>query len=259
MIGRMGNNLFQIYTARSLNPETKIGLMGDKEYQVILDILPKMGKSEFESKYEFIDRQSVSKEIPEFIYGGHKYREIPYKDNFLIGGYYQSPKYLNKDLIYDEFDKIFASLDQDCILNKYGLIKGKFNFIGFRRGDFLYDYNKEMFDLCDGSWYKKAFELANFDPNYQIAILSDDIEWCRVNIKGNNIVFIDTNDCLEQMWIMSQAENAIIPNSTFSWWGAYLNKKGEVIVAPDVWVKHQDRSKNWTAKILCPEEWKIVL
>ena len=75
-------------------------------------------------------------------------------------------------------------------------------------------------------------------------IFSDDIEWCKENLKfligDKEVVFVDWNkgqESFRDMQLMSLCHYNIIANSSFSWWGAWLNNNdGKVVVAPERWM-----------------------
>jgi hypothetical protein len=124
-----------------------------------------------------------------------------------------------------------------------------------RRGDYV--HTKEH-DICTLAYYKNAVEYiqkTEKDPVYYI--FSDDLEWAR-----DNFAFLDhhyvvdnsqyDNSDYYDLYLMSVCRDNIIANSTFSWWGAYLNKNpGKTVVCPDKW-------HGWNFILtdeLCPEEW----
>lgn len=91
--------------------------------------------------------------------------------------------------------------------------------------------------ILDESYYSKA--LSYFNKDIKIAIFSDDIEWCKSNIKNKNIYFIEESPIVD-LRIMSICENNIIANSTFSFWGAYLNEnKNKKVICPQNWFKEE--------------------
>ena len=89
------------------------------------------------------------------------------------------------------------------------------------------------------------------EPTYYV--FSDDIDWVRENLDLPNAFFIDWNkgkDSWQDMMLMSHCRHHIICNSTFSWWGAWLNPhKEKMILAPEKWFK------NIETPYIYPEEW----
>jgi len=68
-----------------------------------------------------------------------------------------------------------------------------------------------------------------------VFVFSDDKEWVKENLKFENVTYVEDEDYRE-MWLMSLCKNNIIVNSTFSWWGSFLNKNpNKKIVAPSIW------------------------
>jgi hypothetical protein len=102
-----------------------------------------------------------------------------------------------------------------------------------RRGDYLKYPN--IHPTCDVSYYEKSISLVDSE---NILIFSDDINWCKNNllIKNKNIFFIEGNQDYIDLWLMSLCKNNIMANSTFSWWGAWLNKnKNKLVIGPKKW------------------------
>ena len=78
--------------------------------------------------------------------------------------------------------------------------------------------------------------MNNFPPKTKFLIFSDDITWCKKNFIGDSFIFIENEVDFIDMYLMSMCINNIIANSTFSWWGAWLNKnKNKKIISPINW------------------------
>jgi hypothetical protein len=107
--------------------------------------------------------------------------------------------------------------------------------IGVRRGDYV-----KLNAACDINYYNKAIKIISKKINDPFFfIFSDDIDWCKKNIiLKYKHVFIESSKELpfENMELMSECKHNIISNSTYDWWGAYLNKnKSKMIIAPKGW------------------------
>ena len=112
-----------------------------------------------------------------------------------------------------------------------------------RRGDYLKD---NAYNVCTADYYTKAIETINSEAKPELyCIFSNDIQWCKDNIGtiiGNDkeIVFVDWNkgeNSFRDMQLMSLCNHNIIANSSFSWWGAWLNNHTDkIVVAPKIWM-----------------------
>lgn len=125
--------------------------------------------------------------------------------------------------------------------------------VHIRRGDYLKFKN---FQVCGLEYYTKAIQnICDKIKKPVFYIFSNDPEWSGVFMKKFNVQFhiININNgenSYMDMYLMSQCKHNIIANSTFSWWGAYLNKNPEkIVVSPKQWLRHIDCNPNietWT-------------
>lgn len=114
--------------------------------------------------------------------------------------------------------------------------------IHVRRGDYLKE--PAFQGICDLDYYQRAIAaLLAKGHQYSFFLFSNDMDWCRNNIEpllhGADVCYVEGNKGKDSCWdiyLMSQCENLIIANSSFSWWGAYLNKRAKMICAPKVWM-----------------------
>ena len=167
------------------------------------------------------------------------------KDNTFLYGYFQTEKYFESqriELLYnfklkDQIDKINSSLiDQIKSENAVS--------IHIRRGDYL----NSPFELLDvQEYYIKAIELIQErvdSPSFYI--FTNDYLWTEENFSSLNIkktiVNINKNDqSYIDMILMSNCKHNICANSSFSWWGAWLNTNPDkIVVAPKRWFKNTD-------------------
>jgi hypothetical protein len=165
---------------------------------------------------------------------GFHYQEIPnYNNSTLLYGYFQSEKYF-KDC-ESEIKDLFMSYDIDLddktkdLLENYNTCS-----IHVRRGDYLKSPNHHPTQSMN--YYMKAIKQMSKDSVF--LIFSDDIEWCKQNFPDlpEKFVFIEGNKDYEDLYIMSHCKNNIICNSTFSWWGAWLNRnENKTVITPSVW------------------------
>lgn len=110
-----------------------------------------------------------------------------------------------------------------------------------RRNDYLSTVYAEGFGgICTKSYYQNAMAYIKHNTdNPSFFVFSDDTNWCRENLSIENATFVDCNhgdESWQDMFLMSRCKHNIIANSTFSWWGAWLNANPEkIVVAPDKW------------------------
>jgi len=107
--------------------------------------------------------------------------------------------------------------------------------IHIRRGDYLDAENAAMFgNICTEEYYAGAIrEMKQIYPMAHFYVFSDDIPYVKEHYKGEEFTAVDINrgkDSFYDMWLMSQCRHNICANSTFSFWGARLNRNKEKIV-----------------------------
>lgn len=168
-------------------------------------------------------------------------RKIP--DNSYIHGHWQSEIYFKEieDSIRKEFVvKTVQSGSNAVMANK--IFNSNSVSIHIRRTDYVMnDSFKKIYDVCNLKYYDDAirYVMKKVD-NPTFFIFSDDINWVKNNMSfPKGVIFVDINDsntCYEDLRLMSQCKHNIIANSTFSWWGAWLNtNQDKIIITPDKW------------------------
>ena len=102
------------------------------------------------------------------------------------------------------------------------------------------------FAICSEKYFDSAIKYINERiPKPIFFVFSDDIEWCRTKLNIANAIYVDWNkddNSFRDMQLMSMCKHNIICNSTFSWWGAYLNNNPDkIVIAPNKWMKINDK------------------
>lgn len=155
---------------------------------------------------------------------------LRFKDNIYMEGYWQYEEYFSD--IASELAKEF-SLKNPLSEHSQGIlikIKNCTNSVSLhvRRGD--YTILKQSLTL---DYYKRAIKLLiKRVENPEFFIFSDDMAWVKENLKISYPAFFvdDGNDKdFEEMHLMSQCQHHIMANSSFSWWGAWLNSNKKTI------------------------------
>lgn len=163
-------------------------------------------------------------------------------------GYWLSPKYFYscKERIIKAFEfKPFTTIENESFANMLSLDNSVT--IHIRRGDYLNGENVK--GICTLDYYKEAIDKARGVINDPVFfVFSNDQEWCMENLKdqfGESTVHFVTNnkgsESYRDMQLMSLARCNILANSSFSWWGAFLNDRTDQIVyAPKKWMNGID-------------------
>lgn len=129
--------------------------------------------------------------------------------------------------------------------------------IHIRRGDYLSENNQDIYgNICTTEYYDQAVLLIKrclAGETCHFFLFSDDPAWVTENMTLDNAVVIDWNqeaDSWQDMYLMSVCRHHIIANSSFSWWGAWLNpREDKLVIAPYRW--YNDR----IAPDILPEGW----
>ena len=164
------------------------------------------------------------------------------KNCYLIG-YWQSEKYFTsiKEIIQNDFQ---LNIQPDNYHNNLANQIKNCNSVSvhFRRGDYLEDEKiNSIHGILNNSYYYSSIEfISTLISEPHLFFFSDDIEWVKKNINCTHTCTFINNDCLDkdskELWLMSQCKHNIIANSSFSWWGAWLNKnRDKVVIAPKKW------------------------
>ena len=249
--GGLGNYMFQIAAAESL------GIKNNDS--VVFSELDCTSCHTNVSTYKFnifrninISHQALNLIKYDYSEPEFSYNEIPYVKDMRLIGYFQSEKYFDKDKINDLFK--IPSVIEEFITHNYGyLLNEPTCSIHVRRGDYLKHPNHHP--LCSMDYYNKAMALMPTGTKY--LVFSDDIKWCRENFIGEQFEFIEGLKDVVDLYLMAYCNNNIIANSSFSWWGAWLNNNvNKIVVAPKIWFG--PAKSNMSTKDLIPEKWIIV-
>ena len=101
-------------------------------------------------------------------------------------------------------------------------------------------------------YFRQAINYFGKDKQY--LVLSDDIVWCKKKFVGSNFHFPDRESPVTDLYLQSLCTHNIISNSSYSWWGAWLNQNPQkIVIVPKTWFGIQMRDYNLAD--LIPEEW----
>jgi len=181
-----------------------------------------------------------------------------YNEDTILDGYWQCEKYF-----LSVEDKVRASLtlrskpsEQTLQVAREMAACGSPCFLHIRRTDNLSVRGMAFHGIAPQTYYQEAARyIADRKPDPVFFVFSDDIAWCKENVRLPYVtIFVDHNntgvDCNseywltkrddgtehEDLWLMSQCQNAIMATSTFGWWGAWLMRNPrKIVIAPKQW------------------------
>lgn len=164
-----------------------------------------------------------------------------------IDGYWQHYKYFT-DLHPQILDEI--TLKNPCSIEVEEIAAKMKNSssvaVHIRRGDYITDPSAHNFmGVLPVSYYTEAIKYLRVKiTNPRFYFFSDDLDWVRENlITGDDMEVIEVKDGKDyiDLDLMSKCAHNIIANSSFSWWGAFLNRNPDkIVVAPAQWVVPAD-------------------
>jgi len=236
LCGGLGNQLFQIAAGYSLakNNNDTYAINYNLHHQT----LP-AGNTKHKYRDNLFSIISSTDEMPsnEYSEQNFHYDPIPYTSpEMLLHGYFQSEKYfaehkedIKQLFTFPEETKLKISKTLDALKLKtclYHRVVG----IHVRRGDYLQHFN--IHPTCTIEYYKEA--ISKF-RNSIFIVATDTPLWVKQNLCSDNVVLCNSPNELEDMYMLSQCDDIIISNSTFAWWGAYLGKTKEQVIAPKIW------------------------
>jgi Glycosyl transferase family 11 len=272
LIGGMGNQLFQYAAAttlaKQLNTFVKLDLslltirpndphhvardyelhafdikeeFATEEEIKFFNPLPKTFLARVKNKIRTIVAPPQLYLQPDHGYDANFFRQ---KDNTCIVGSFQSEKFF--DRVHDEIKTMYRFKKKvDAIsANVLKQIETTNSVcLHVRRGDYVSNahYSELIGAKTTDYYYNGLTEILKLQTDVTVFIFSDDIAWCKQNIKLNvPMIFMDDVVCSTdhhiQLNLMSRCKHFIISNSSFSWWAAWLgNYKNKIVIAPKVW------------------------
>lgn len=275
--GGLGNQMFQYALLRNLEVLGKnamadlewygcIGVMGfqltDVFENIRLNICTREQKNEVMRKN--MEVTNKHQKFVRYIIRGEYGRSIKADLSILdaTGGFFVGThatcKFagLIRSVLLDDFN-FNTSIDKKLYTLQNEIIKENAVSIHVRRGDYLLEQNKGLYgNICTREYYTNAINHIKEKAGHCIFyFFSNDIEWVKQNYKIEDAVYVektmfeDYSDWYD-MYLMSICKHNIIANSTFSWWGAWLNQnENKIVIAPKKW------SNIFDCEDIYPDEW----
>lgn len=252
ILGGLGNQLFEVATSCALAWDH-----GAEPY--FPDYIPLLPHSQ--SLHHVLFRcalypptNAISFEWSTPVYG---YEPIPFVSGMRLCGYCQSEKYFAH--YRDRLISLFAPKEADLqyIKDKYGKVLDHPETVCVHvRYYFAEKPDEPAFRQYDEEYYKKAMSL--FSDESLFIVISDNMDFAKkvIPTAGKNVLFIENEPHYIDFYLQTLCKHNIIGNSTFSWWGAWLNQNRRKIVVrpakwidgypdiggPDAWIKVQAKS-----------------
>lgn len=284
--GGLGNQLFQFAAGSALAQKHGVELKLDLYYYTKHPFrtfdLPYFNIQFKEASRDEVHRFTGSNPVRRFLNKYENYFHCPkvcaqphyhfYEDFFqlpsdiYLTGYWQSEKYflgIEQQVkgwytVKDDLDK----KTQDLIAEMRSSTSVSLH---VRRGDYS---GNSIFGFVPLDYYRAAIDqLQREVANPRFYVFSDDVSWCKQNLAVPASTFVEHNtgkNSYRDLVLMSNCKHNIIANSTFSWWGAWLNSNpAKKVVAPRVWFQksYNDNvsavypSRIYNTKDLIPEGW----
>jgi hypothetical protein len=250
--GGLGNQLFQWAYAKSLSIDHNIEFFLDLSFY---NLQTNVTKRSYElKKFPNINAPIINTSVSNFIRltDDFHYRKTNFdvsRYSYFLDGYWQSENYFkkNEELIKkelslsEEFLKKISNKDFDDSVSLH-----------IRRTDYL--NNTKIHPVQTIQYYEEALNIIGRYQN--LYVFSDDINWCKQNLFFPKMQFVEGQDNIEDLWFMSLCSNNIIANSSFSWWGAWLNNNPEKkVIAPKNWF---GQYANINSSDIVPETWILL-
>ena len=250
-VGRLGNKLFIIAAVIATAKK-----MGDV-FALPFDWLTNYGKI-------FKNKIPVNNTIPDSSF--HNYQEKGYHytpivthpfPHINLNGYFQSEYYFQH--CKDEVRKYFLPTDEirNGIIRNYGhLLEDNVVSLHIRRGDYV--QQPEYHPVMPVKYYEEALKYIDKRSKIdRVIVVSDDLNWCMENFKWDYKTHFSQGDEITDLFLQTYCKHNVIGNSSFSWWGAYLNSyTDKIVVAPSAkknWFGNA--YKDWKTGDLIPKEW----
>ena len=266
--GGLGNQMFQYATAVSNGEPVYIDFNFLKHYKAAnftkrnfeLEIFPNVKYKKFTFYHRIVRLiRNFTKNKSDLVeQRGAAFSSFEQKKHMYFNGFFQSEKYFihNREKILKYFE--FPELDKENEILKTKIISSiNSASIHIRRGDYLNEEIKKIHGILPLSYYLNAIEILT-KKNHEINffVFSDDIDFAKSEFKNiKNIVFVENKkEPWKDLALMSFCKHHIIANSSFSWWGAWLNNNHDSInIAPKLWLNPE--YSNFDIDNYIPNHW----
>jgi hypothetical protein len=267
LIGGLGNQMFQYAIGRALaikhDTELVLDIRGFEQYK-----LHRFGLRHLNVVGAVIETDEDLQDLHKQIIANHRWNEKFYHydplmdtahDNLYINGYWQCEKYfINQESVLRKDFSMKYNPDPENQKFSEWITGCESVSIHVRRGDYVTNSHTNQFHgTCSLEYYQACIaELAKNVRSPHFFVFSDDIDWVKKNLViPHPVTYLGHNGAdrnYEDLRLMSLCKHNIIANSSFSWWGAWLNQnKAKVVICPSKWFAGSEPD----TKDLIPDSW----
>tara|TARA_Y100001972_G_C7606773_1_gene304132 strand:+ start:314 stop:1081 length:768 start_codon:yes stop_codon:yes gene_type:complete len=186
----------------------------------------------------------------------HTTQEKWSRPNAILQGYFQHLEEF-KD-VEDQIKKEFTFKDDHITdeIKKLGDHLSEINSVSLhvRRGDYIKNPTANSWHgVMDKEYFDEAMSIMDSKVDSPVYyVFSEDIDWCKENIKAKNIVYLDDNFSgykdSGHLYLMTRCNYHIMSNSSYSWWGSFLGNS-KLTIGPKKWLA------NGTGSDIMLEDW----
>lgn len=277
--GGLGNQMFQYALGRKLSLVNKDTLMFDTgglkhaeisgdvsrpfaldAFNVSGDVAPPALATHARYPYGILSKllHFVKTKLLRQMYIGWVPALLQQRGNVYLDGYFQSPKYFEdiRETLLQDFT--VRGAPSETVVKFRTLMRSMESVsIHVRRGDYVSNAKvQSAYGSCSLQYYQEAMKLIGARvPSPSWFVFSDDISWVKEHLAfPGEVTYVSGHSIsdAEELSLMAACKHNIIANSSFSWWGAWLNQNREkIVIAPDPWFD----TKKDEHKDLIPDSW----
>lgn len=231
-------------------PRIELDCISDREFEAVNNAWKKIKCDnnelnkflrDYQNRFFWVDEKDL-----------HYQPEIFETQNCTFVGYWQSEKYfcnirdvLLKDFEFSQGENKLENFCRDIMHDQKSIA------VHIRRGD--YRNNPKVWgNLSESGYYHRAIQYMKENISHpRFIFFSDDISWVKEHYNYEDAVYIecslfDNYESWYDMRLMSCCAHIIIANSSFSWWGAWLNRnENGIIIAPRKWLYNTETPDIW--------------
>ena len=280
LLGGLGNQLFQYAMGRALADARQVELVLDPRFILRKGCISGLAIDEFAIRARYLTdteaayfkepiwklSRALRRQINPWL--GYYHETVHSFDaaaltqslEVMLSGFWQSERYFSNYGHQLRTDLVLKSqMPSAAVKLAKQMASGPSVAMHVRRGDYLTDPKALVkHGVTSAHYYQTALQLMIEKlGDVDLYVFSDDPDWVRTNIQHPKIIFVsDFGFSAEQdLWLISACQHQIIANSSFSWWGAYLNDyASKIIVAPQPWFD----AKHMAQQDIIPADWNTL-